>query len=320
MDGSETVSIIVSGTNLYGDVLELKTSDGNALDVQWTASSGTEPGFYIISGVPVESLNSLFVKSATSYIGPLDITLRTVETANNDTFTTEVGKINIDVKPTVIFNGTDADDELISVNQTAALKYSGGAGNDTFIGGSGNDTLNGDAGNDTLTGGAGNDIINGGAGNDIISGGAGNDTINGGTGNDTIVFDAADLIINGGGGTDTLLINEENITIDFGTFDSSKFESIEVIDMTGNGAQSLTNLSTSDVLDIINDTVLTDKDLIIKGDGGVNGDSVTLTNEWTDTETTISQGGISYDVYSFSDTNGTHDLLIQTDITTNIII
>ena len=71
------------------------------------------------------------------------------------------------------------------------------------------------------------------------------------------------------------------------------------------------------MLDIINDTVLTNKDLIINGDSS---DSVSLTDEWTDTNTTVSQDGISYDVYSFSDTNGTHDLLIQTDITTNIII
>ena len=312
VDGSETVSIIVSGTNLYGDVLELMTNDGTALDVKWTAPSGTKPGFYVISGVPVESLNSLFVKSATSYIGPLEITLQTVETANSATFTTPAGTIEIDVRPTLVFDGTDNDDELISVNQTAALKYSGGAGDDTFIGGSGNDTFNGDAGNDTLIGNAGNDIINGGAGNDTIDGGAGADTINGGTGNDTIVFDADDLVINGGDGSDTLLINVSGTTINFGTFDSSKFESIEVIDMTGNGAQSLTNLSTSDVLDIINDTVMTNKGLVINGDSD---DSVSLTaTGWTNSGITT-QDGINYNVYSFSDANGNHDLLIQTGIT-----
>jgi large repetitive protein len=330
VDGSETVSIIVSGTNLYGDALELMTNDGTALDVKWTAPSGTKPGFYVISGVPVESLNSLFVKSATSYIGPLEITLQTVETANSATFTTPAGTIEIDVRPTLVFDGTDNDDELISVNQTAALKYSGGAGDDTFIGGSGNDTFNGDAGNDTLIGNAGNDIINGGAGNDTIDGGAGADTINGGTGNDTIdggagadtinggtgndkiVFDADDLVINGGDGSDTLLINVSGTTINFGTFDSSKFESIEVIDMTGNGAQSLTNLSTSDVLDIINDTVMTNKGLVINGDSN---DSVSLTaTGWTNSGITT-QDGINYNVYSFSDANGNHDLLIQTGIT-----
>ena len=86
--------------------------------------------------------------------------------------------------------------------------------------------------------------------------------------------------------------------------------------MTGNGAQSLTNLSTSDVLDIINDTVMTDKDLIINGDGD---DSVSLTaTGWTNSGTTT-QDGINYNVYSFSDTNGNHDLLIQTDVNTTIL-
>ena len=126
------------------------------------------------------------------------------------------------------------------------------------------------------------------------------------------MFDADDLVINGGDGSDTLLINVLGTTIDFGTFDSSKFESIEVIDMTGNGAQSLTNLSTSDVLDIINDTVMTNKGLVINGDSD---DSVSLTaTGWTNSGITT-QDGINYNVYSFSDANGNHDLLIQTGIT-----
>ncbi|WP_238036564.1 VCBS domain-containing protein [Psychrobacter sp. Ps6] len=339
IDGSETVNVILTGTNLTGNVLDVKTKSGTAINnVTFNFDKVTGTGTYTIIGVTPDQLNELLVKSAVPYTGTLQISLQTIESANDDSLTTAAAALPVNVSSTLFFSGTTEDDVLISVNQTAALKYSGGNGNDTFIGGSGNDTFNGDAGDDILTGNAGNDTINGGAGNDTISGGAGNDTIDGGAGddmidggtgadtlrggagNDTIVFAADNILMDGGTGIDTILINENSTTIDFGTFDSSKFESIEVIDMTGNGAQALTNLSTSDVLDIINDTILTDKDLIIKGDGGVNGDSVTLTNEWTDTNTTVSQGGISYDVYSFSDTNGTHDLLIQTDITTNIII
>jgi hypothetical protein len=337
VDGSETVSIIVTGDNLYGDVLQLTTKDGTELDVTWTPPNDTESGKYVISGVPPTSLNELRVKSATSYIGPLSITLETVETANGNSRTTDAGTINIDVKPTLIFNGTAEDDALISVNQTAALKYFGGEGDDLFIGGSGNDIFNGDDGIDTLSGNAGNDTINGGAGNDIISGGAGNDILNGGAdddiidggtgadtlrggaGNDTIIFAADNILMDGGIGIDTILISGAGTTIDFGTFDATVFESIEVIDMTGNDTQSLTNLSTSDVLDIISETGVINKDLIIKGDGGINSDSVTLTNEWTSNGTT-NQGGVNYNVYSFSDANtGTHDLLIQTDIITTIL-
>ncbi|WP_227669518.1 Calx-beta domain-containing protein [Psychrobacter sp. NG254] len=364
IDGSETVNVILTGTNLYGNVLDVKTKSGTAINnVTFNFDEVTGTGTYTIIGVTPDQLNELLVKSAVPYIGTLQISLQTVETANGDSLTTAAAALPVNVGSTLVFAGTPEDDVLISVNQTAALKYSGGDGNDTFIGGSGNDTLNGDAGddvltgnagndtitggggddtisggagndilnggagvdtidggegNDTINGGAGDDVINGGAGNDTIGGGVGADTIDAGAGNDTIVFDADDLIINGGDGSDTLLINVSGTTIDFGTFDATKFESIEVIDMTGNGAQSLTNLSTSDVLDIISDTVMTDKDLIIKGDGGINGDSVTLTNEWTSNGTT-SQSGVSYNVYSFSDTNGTHDLLIQTDITTTIL-
>ncbi|WP_290177140.1 VCBS domain-containing protein [Psychrobacter sp. APC 3279] len=335
IDGSETVNVILTGTNLYGNVLDVKTKSGTAINnVTFDFDEVTGTGTYTIIGVTPDQLNELLVKSAVPYIGTLQISLQTVEAANGDNLTTAAAALPVNVGSTLVFAGTPEDDVLISVNQTAALKYSGGDGNDTFIGGSGNDTLNGDAGDDVLTGNAGNDTINGGTGDDILSGGSGNDilsggadddtidggagadTLNGGTGNDTIVFDAADLVINGGDGIDTLLINEENTTINFGTFDSSKFESIEVIDMTGNGAQSLTNLSTSDVLDIINDTVMTDKDLIINGDSD---DSVSLTaTGWTNSGTTT-QDGINYNVYSFSDTNGNHDLLIQTDVNTTIL-
>ncbi|WP_220034759.1 beta strand repeat-containing protein [Psychrobacter fozii] len=351
VDGSETVSIIVSGASLYGDVLELTTSDGTALDVTWTAPSGTEPGFYVISGVPYTSVNSLRVRSATSYIGSLDITLQTVETANGDTFTTATGTIQIDVKPTLVFNGTTEDDVLISVNQTAALKYSGGAGNDTFIGGSGKDTLNGDAGDDTLTGNAGNDTINGGEGNDTISGGLGNDilsggagvdtidggegndtinggagddvinggegndtisggadadTIDGGAGNDTIVFDAADTVINGGDGSDTLLITDTSIN--FGSFDSSVLDNFEVLDITGNGAQSLTNLSTSDVINVTD----SNNQLFVSGD---NNDQISLTSQFVKQQTSDQAG---YNLYQ-STTDSSVALYIDTDITTTVI-
>ncbi|WP_320158596.1 Calx-beta domain-containing protein [Psychrobacter sp. NZS113] len=362
IDGSETVNVILTGTNLYGNVLDVKTKSGTAIsNVTYDFDEVTGIGTYTIIGVTPDQLNELLVKGAVPYTGTLEISLQTVESANGDDLTTAAADLSVNIAPTLTFSGTTEDDVLISVNQTAALKYSGGAGNDTFIGGSGKDTLNGDAGDDTLTGNAGNDTINGGEGNDTISGGLGNDilsggagndiidggegndtinggadndtidggagsdtidggtgsdTINGGAGSDTIVFDAADTVIDGGDDSDILLINVAGTSIDFGSFDSSVFESIETINMFGNGAQSLTNLSTSDVLDIINDTVMTDKDLIIKGDSA---DSVTLTgSDWSSSGTTT-QSGVNYNVYSFSDTDGTHDLLIQTSITTTVI-
>ncbi|SLJ84761.1 Ig-like domain-containing protein [Psychrobacter sp. DAB_AL43B] len=120
------------------------------------------------------------------------------------------------------------------------------------------------------------------------------------------------LSMDDGTGVDTLVINTN---IDFSNFDSTVYAGFEVIDMTGNGEQSLTNLSTSDVLDIINDTVMFDKGLIINGD---NEDSVSLLG-WNNSTSTVEQGGIDYNVYSFADNIGTPNLLIQDDIAVTII-
>ncbi|MGP9493052.1 Calx-beta domain-containing protein [Psychrobacter sp. AOP7-B1-24] len=350
IDGSETVNVILTGTNLYGNVLDVKTKSGTILNsVTFDAATST----YTIIGVTPTQLNDLLIKGGAPYNGTLQISLQTVESANNDTLTTAVQDIDVDVGSTLVFNGTTEDDVLISVDQTSAVTYSGGDGNDTFIGGSGKDTLNGDAGDDTLTGnagndtitggggndtidggagndtlnggadddtidgGAGNDTINGGAGDDVINGGAGNDTIgggvgadtiDGGAGDDTIVFDADDLVINGGDGSDTLLIDEAGTSIDFSGFDSSVFESIETIDMLGNGAQSLTNLSTSDVLEI------TDSNNQLFVDGN-NSDTVSLTSEF-EQQTTSDQAG--YDLYQ-STADSSVSLYIDTDITTTVI-
>ncbi|MBP2281023.1 CshA-type fibril repeat protein/VCBS repeat-containing protein [Psychrobacter sp. PL19] len=315
IDGSETVNVILTGENLYGDVLKVATSAGTAIDVTWSAATKT----YTIVGITPAQLNDLLVQSATSYVGTLKISLQTVETANSASQTTLVTDIDVDIAPTLTFSGTDKDDALISVNQTNSVNYSGGAGNDTFIGGSGNDFLAGGSGNDFLVGGSGNDFLDGGSGNDFLDGGIGADTLKGGIGNDTIVFTADNILMDGGDGIDSLLINIADTSIDFSNFDSTVFESFEVIDMTGNGAQKLTNLSTSDVLDIMNETVMTGKKLIINGDSA---DSVSLSGTgWTNTGTR-QQDGNSYDVYSFGDTNGTHDVLIQSaiDIDTTLII
>ena len=197
---------------------------------------------------------------------------------------------SIDIAFTPKFNGTAEDDILDASGQSTPVNYKGGAGDDILIGGSGND------------------ILEGGTGNDYLDGGTGANTLVGGAGNDKIVFSADNALMDGGDGINTLLVDT---SIDFSGFDSSVIDNMEVIDMTGNGSQSLTNLTTSDVLDIINDTVMTNKGLVINGDSA---DSVSLTgNDWTNSGTTT-QGGNSYHVYSFNDNNGTHELLIQTDI------
>ncbi len=175
----------------------------------------------------------------------------------------------------------------------------------------------GTAGNDFLLGNNNDNVLDGLDGNDVISGGTGADSLTGGAGNDTLIFQVDNVLMDGGDGTDTLIINNNGIDIDFSTFDTTKFGSIEVIEMTGSGTQTLSNLTTSDVLDIIDETVVLNKGLTINGDST---DTVQLTGtDWNNTNTTVQQDGKDYDVYNFTDVNGSgvHEILIQTDV--NII-
>lgn len=285
-DGSETVNMVVTGNgmSLTDNVLRFRVkSIGEMLTAMWDDSTNS----YTITGITPEQLNDLQIQSSVPLKGDLDFALSTTDTvgAMTDTsgvYTDNNGKLpstSVDIAFSKTFVGTAENDIVDASGQSVAVNYKGGAGDDVLIGGSGNDFLDGGTGANTLIGGAGNDKI---------------------------VFSADNLLMDGGDGIDTLLINTAGTTID-----SSVIDNMEVIEL-GVGAQSLTNLTTSDVLDIINDTVMTNKGLVINGDSA---DSVSLTgNDWTNSGTTT-QGGNSYHVYSFNDNNGTHELLIQTDIT-----
>ncbi|MGB2786354.1 VCBS domain-containing protein [Psychrobacter sp.] len=291
-DGSETVNIAITdnGVSLTDDVLRFRVkSTGEMLTAVWDDAANS----YTITGITPEQINDLQIQSSVPLKGDLDFALSTTDTVGAMTDTSgvytdnngELPSISVDIAFSKTFVGTAENDIVDASGQSVAVNYKGGAGDDILIGGSGND---------------------------LIDGGTGVNTLKGGAGNDKIVFSVDNALMDGGAGNDTLLINVADTSIDFSSFDATVFESIETIDMTGNGAQTLTNLSTSDVLDIINDTVMSNKGLVINGDSA---DSVSLTgNDWTNSGTTT-QGGNSYNVYSFSDTNGTHELLIQTDIT-----
>lgn len=286
-DGSETVNMVITddGVSLTDDVLRFRVkSTGEMLTAVWDDSTNS----YTITGITPKQINDLQIQSSVPLKGDLDFALSTTDKATGmtDSISTEVTEtVSVDIAFSKTFVGTAENDIVDASGQSVAVNYKGGAGDDTLIGGSGND---------------------------FLDGGTGVNTLKGGAGNDKIVFSVDNALMDGGAGNDTLLINVADTSIDFSNFDTAVFNSIETIDMTGNGAQSLTKLSTSDVLDIINDTVMTNKGLVINGDSA---DSVSLTgNDWTNSGTTT-QGGNSYHVYSFNDNNGTHELLIQTDIT-----
>ena len=312
IDGSETVTLTLSGGNLEEGVLEFRTKSGPLLDYSWNGSG------YVIKDIKPNQLNEVQIKSSKALSDEFNLTVHTVDRGVG---IESVGKsvtetVSIDIAPTVVFRGTTGDDKLDSSDQNVALSYSGGAGNDIFIGGKGNDILNGDAGDDILIGGPGHDKLYGGAGNDYLDGGTGFDYLSGGEGNDVLVYAPDNLSMNGGGGIDILLFNRESYTIDFDKISaSSKFDQLEVIDMTGSGSQTITNLKTSDVLEVINDfdKLMDNKGLIIKGDSE---DTVSLKgNDWVQAGSTL-QDGINYNIYTFTSEHGIHQLLIQTDIHT----
>ncbi|MEG9304887.1 VCBS domain-containing protein, partial [Psychrobacter celer] len=288
-DGSETVNMVITddGMSLTDDVLRFRVkSTGEMLTAVWDDAANS----YTITGITPEQINDLQIQSSIPLKGDLDFALSTTDTveAMTDTsgvYTDNNGKLpstSVDIAFSKTFVGTAENDIVDASDQSVAVNYKGGAGNDTLIGGSGNDFLDGGTGANTLIGGAGND---------------------------TLVFSADNLLMDGGDGIDALLVDT---SIDFSSFDSSVIDNMEVIEL-GVGAQSLTNLTTSDVIEMTD----SNNTLFIDGD---NTDNVELSgNDWTNTNTTTTQNGNTYEVYSFSDTNGSYNVMIDTDITTTVI-
>ena len=161
-----------------------------------------------------------------------------VSGSGNDTITTGTGHDTI--------NAGAGNDTIQASDGNNVLN--GGQGDDSLTAGSGGDILNGGSGTDTLNGGGGNDTLRGGGGNDTLDGGTGRDAIYGGVGDDVLVYDAADTItVDGGVGNDTLQISGSGISLDLVTLDSTLITNFEIIDLTGNGNNSL-NLDSASLL------------------------------------------------------------------------
>lgn len=216
----------------------------------------------------------------------------------------------------MLSDGNDTYD-LNNSNVTNIEKYDGGAGDDVIYGYTGNDNISGGAGNDTLYGGDGADTLNVDAGNDYLDGGAGADTISGGAGNDTIVYDGQDVSIDGGSGIDTLVLTGSD-SIDFSNVNTPNISSIENIDLTASGTQSISNLTLADVIQLTQDQVDSNGNHILKITGSDTGnpsspeDSVhfdlTEVSEWKYSGPE-SIGGVEYNIYT-NDTDPTYKVAI----------
>lgn len=188
--------------------------------------------------------------------------------------------VNVDLA-----NGTGtggyAEGDTYSQANISSISVFGSHHNDVLEGGLVDASLYGLKGDDTLKGGSGTDILEGGEGNDLLKYGAG-DTIRGGDGYDMLLLDT-DLVLS----TETI-------------------ETIEEIDMSGNGNETLT-LTAADVLAVTD----SENDLVISGDAG---DSVSSTGQsWVQGADTYIENDV-YNVY----TSGSATLFIDEDLNLTI--
>ncbi len=112
--------------------------------------------------------------------------------------------------------------------------------------------------------------------NDILSGGGGADVFSGDNGDDVIqVPDLNFLLANGGAGNDTLVLTESGIDLDLTESNRGEILSIETIDLTGSGDNTLT-LDARQVMSLSD----TSDTLVVKGN---TGDRVAgLSKGWVD--------------------------------------
>ncbi len=165
----------------------------------------------------------------------------------------------------------------------------------------------GTEGDDILSDTTDGNILIGGLGNDILIGGGGLDVLTGAAGDDTLaISDLNFRRINGGSGTDTLSLDSFGINLDLSAISNNKISSIEQIDLTGSGDNSLT-LNRLDVL-ALSDTT---NQLIVTGDVG---DAVTSTGQGWTIESTTTLNSILYNQYTL----GAATLLVNADITQSI--
>ncbi|MSP82467.1 MAG: hypothetical protein EXQ94_05930 [Alphaproteobacteria bacterium] len=222
-----------------------------------------------------------------------------------------IGENNSDRAGTVALagdiNGVGFDDLIVGAYRNTAGGSNSGAAYVVFgqdfnglatLGSDGDDSLVGTSGGNTLLGGQGDDTLDGGAGNDVLIGAVGNDRL---------VFDAADTLrVDGGLGFDVLAVGGSAVTLNLTTVNDTEhyalYTGIEIIDLTGTGANTLT----LDIQDLFH---LSDTANTLRVDGNA-GDVVTTA------DTGWGVGVANVDIAGYTTyTNGEATLIVDSDIT-----
>ncbi|TAN50404.1 MAG: hypothetical protein EPN21_09035 [Methylococcaceae bacterium] len=207
------------------------------------------------------------------------------------------GDVNGDGFDDVLVGAKSADPNFILDAGSSYLVLGGNATSAVnFLGTGAADTLNAStAAAERFVAGAGDDAMTGGGGGDVFYGGLGNDTVN----VPALTFQRAD----GGGGSDTLALTGAGMSLTLVNW-HYKIESIEIIDLTGSGNNTLT-LTAVDVLNASD----AGNTLMIKGNAGDVVNAVLGAGYTTGADQMI--GLVTYHTYS----NGQAVLLVGTTIT-----
>jgi hypothetical protein len=205
------------------------------------------------------------------------------------------GDVNGDGFADLIVGAREADPNRKSSAGSSYVIFGGDfTGAVTQLGTAGNDTLAGTTAAERFVAGQGNDILIGGGGADVFYGGAGDDTIR----VPGLGFQRAD----GGSGFDTLALTGGGLNLNLANF-RNQLDSIERIDLTGSGDNTLTLLKR----DMVN---LSDTGNTLQVDGNAGDHYHFADSGWTQ-GADVTLVGVTYHAYN----NGAAHLLLNAALT-----
>ena len=191
------------------------------------------------------------------------------------------GDVNGDGYDDLIIGALRADPGGVSEAGEAYLVYGGATGTESTV----PITAQGTAAADNFTGNAGADSFTGIAAGDVVRGGAGDDRIG------VTSPDFAD--IDGGTGRDTLVLEGSNLSLDLRGAGNGGVDSVEVVDLTGSGANTLL-LDPLAVFNLTEERAGGIATLDVLGDGN---DTVDLRGSNFSSNETVTEDETTYAVY-----------------------